>query len=275
MMPFSATGSVTRSAALHESPDTDDELPVSTYTINGEELTYKVAGFKEEANIDNRTLARYALIYDSVVAWNTTEGDWAYWVDGTKTCAEWGDPHPITGVQECERYIYGRVRYMDSCLGELLNYEDTKQQCRKIIDSAVCEEHCWRGGGTDCIATCGAPMPVPWYCGTDYVEINPATHVYRFPFLERLFSFAKGELGDRSMGLQMAETLQEIHTEASVRRTDTPARAQTRDVISMETTNQRRFVTKRMGSTDRSTVEEISDTPVERTINRRWRTPWD
>jgi hypothetical protein len=269
--PFSATASVTRSASLHETPDRDSELPVAQYNISGQTFTFKTAGFREETNIRESRISRYELIYSAVQAWNTTTGSWVYWEDGTKTCIAWGTG-PL-GVPICTAYSIDRVKYMDDCAGELMSYDETKKQCRKIIDSAVCERYCRRGSGTDCVTTCSQPMPVPWYCGTDYVETDAFRHIYTFPFLDTLFAFAKGK--DKAMGLQTESYLQEGNTSATLFRTDNTAQAETRDVVTFNTHTEREIVSKTYGDTTTNTNTQIVATDTQRDTNRIWRTPWD
>jgi len=273
--PFMSTGSVTRSAAMHLTPDPGvyNELPESRYEINGQVMRFKVASFRYENNVANSSIPRYELIYDAVQGWNVTTGTWRYWENATRSCIS-SVPGPM-GTTICTEYSVDQLAFMDYCAGELMSYDDTAKQCRKIIDSDACQVSCWRAGGEDCATTCSTPMPVPWYCGTDYVEIDPANHAYRFPFLEALFAFAKGANTDKAMGLQSDTFVQTDSTRATTRRTDTTAQAETLDTITMDTHNERRMVSKTIGDTTTNTNTQTVVTDMQRDTNRRWRTPWD
>jgi Flp pilus assembly protein TadG len=268
MMPFSSAGSVTRSAKMHETPDFEDELPESSYHINGATINFKTAGFRQETNVAESSIARYLEVYGTVQSWGP--GGWVYWKDGFKTCI---DP------PGCTQYSFDTIRYIDECAGEIMSYDSTKRQCRKIIDSQVCEKDCERGGGTDCATTCAQEMALPWYCGTqgmssdtDYVEINATVHTYDFPFLDKLFAFSPQKI--KSMGLQEGY-LQQDQTAATLDRTDNTARAETKDIINIKAHSHRRLVSKTYGDTTTNTNSQTVATDSERKQGRIWRTPWD
>lgn len=136
--PFISSASVTRSYKLHESADTEDELPQMTIQIQGQPLNYKTAGFTDMGNITT-SLDKYKEIY--------------------------GD----TNVYEKPKKS-GNYTVIDSCKGEILSYDTCKRQCRLITEVPFCVRECVRGREPkskrpDCYTICGQPMEVPAYCG--------------------------------------------------------------------------------------------------------------
>jgi len=275
--PISSTAGVTRSAELHKTPDNPNELGVMTYHIDGKNYTFKAAEIRIEEDMMAPRIDRYLLVYGSTVqAYNASMagGPWVYWENGTRECMEYGPPDPWDGSENCTLYRYERVRYIDDCAGEIMTYEAALKQCRKILDSAVCEEDCDRQGGADCPVTCSQEMAVPWYCGTDYEEIDPAKHTYVFPFLDRMFAFAKGENKDKAMGVQ-EDYLQKDRSGATLRETNNPTRAETRDKITINTTIERKMVSRTYGDTSTNSKTQTIATNTKRKQDRIWRTPWD
>jgi hypothetical protein len=265
--PFTGMGSVTRTAKMHETPDNDNELGVTIYDVNGQTFTFKNAAFRQENNIDSVAIQRYLLIYGTVQTWDATTGSWVYWEDGSGVC--------LSGDSPCSLFRYDRIRYIDDSGGEIMSYDAAAKQCRKIIDSEVCEDSCVRSGGSDCATTCSQPMAVPWYCGTNYVETDAVRHVYSFPFLDTLFAFAKGENQDKSMGIQSQDSIQEASTTATLRRTDNTGQAESRDVVTFNTHSERELVWKTYGDTSTNTNSQTVATDTQRDTDRIWRTPWN
>lgn len=272
--PISSSASITRTARMHETPDRESELGVSTYHIDGRNYTFKLAEFRIETDMMAPRIDRYLLVYNAVQAYNESVGGWVYWEDGTKECMEYGPPDPWDGSENCTLYRYQRVRYIDDCAGEIMTYENALRQCRKILDTDVCLEDCERQGQADCPVTCSQSIEVPWYCGVDYVETDPARNVYVFPFLDRMFAFANGPKSDKMMGLQ-DNVLQQDHSSATLRETNNPRRAQSRETVRSDTRFDREFVSRRYGDTSTNTNTQTIVTNTRREQDRRWRTPWD
>ncbi len=277
MVPFSGSGSVTRSAAMQMTPDNVAELSATVYNINGEILTFRNGEFREAFNVDANAMIRYLEIYGTMQAWNTTLkgglGDWAYWEDGTKTCIEEGETDPWTNTTPCLLWSYNRIRYIDDVAGEIMSEESAKRQCRRIIDSQVCEHECRRSGGSTCENTCAQQIEIPWYCGNDYEEIDADNHIYIFPFLDTMFAFSK-EI-NKNMGLQVTGNLQEDSTVASSIKTEDEHRAQNLDDVQMNTHSERKIVTKTYGDTTTNTNIGTVASDTQRRQNYIWRTPWD
>jgi hypothetical protein len=283
--PLGASASVTRSAALHETPDTVDELPVSVYTINNQTYSFKNAGFVEESNVDETEIARYIQVYgETITSWNETTDSWRYYLNGNRTCVEFGPPRELLNITLpplCLRYSYDRIRYIDSNAGEMISYEGMKRQCRIIIDSEVCEDGCRRSGGKDCDTICSQPIRVPWYCGTngngatpdtDYVEIDPVNHLYLFPVIEKLFAFTPGR--SKTTGLQPG-SLQEIRKEATLRKSENFNETVTRDTINLKSRTTQSLAWKKYGDTTTNMESQTVTSNTERKRGRIWKTPWD
>jgi hypothetical protein len=273
--PITSTASVTRSAELHKTPDRDSELGVMTYHIDGKNYTFKAGEFRYETNMISPRIDRYVLVYGSTLqARNESVGDWVYYLNGDRECTAWGPPDPWDGSENCTQYNYDKVRYIDDAAGEIMTYEAARIRCRKIIDSDVCLEDCARQNGADCPVTCTQPIEVPWYCGSDYYETDAVHHSYAFPFLDRMFAFAKGENKKKAMGLQ-EDYLQQDRSAATLRETNNPTRAETRDTITMDTRTERKLVSRKYGDTSTSTNTQTVVTNTKRKQDRIWRTPWE
>ncbi len=280
--PLGSSGSVTRSAALHETPDTVNELPVTVYTINDQTFNFKSAGFVEERNVIETAIARYIQVYgETITSWDNTTKSWKYYQNGTKTCLEWGEYDAWTNTTPCLLYSYDTIRYINSNAGELISRESMKRQCRIIIDSEVCEDGCRRSGSKDCDTICSIPIHVPWYCGTggngaapdtDYIEIDPANHYYLFPVIEKLFAFAPG--ASKATGLQ-SDSLQEIRKEGTLSKSENLKEIETRDNINLKARTTQSLVWKKLGDTSTNMESQTITTETERKHDRIWKTPWD
>ena len=89
-----------------------------------------------------------------------------------------------------------------------------------------------------------------------------------------MFAFAKGENKDKVMGLQEGY-LQEDSSGATLRETNSPARAETRDRITLDTRSERTMVSRTYGDTSTNSNTQTIATNTRRRQDRIWRTPWD
>jgi len=252
VLPSSSGASVTRNYKLMETPDYEDELPSAVINVQGKSVSFKSAGFRGEV-IDEESLPRYQEIYGSINVWKV------------------GDVTP------------GRisVKIIDSCAGEIMNYDTTVRQCRQIVDAEACIKECKRGGGKDCANTCSKPMNVPWYCGTvtgtnpdtDYVEIDNKNHRYYFSALEQIFAFAPK--GKKNMGLQEGYT-QRTSIENRLDKKETTADITTTDSFDWQTQTERSIVHKAYGdtSTNTNTTNIVTSAPANKTRTQNWLTKW-
>lgn len=130
--PFVSSASVIRSARLHETADTLEELPKTTIQIQGQEFTYRTAGFRV---VDMSSGSeKYKEVY--------------------------GDANVDTDT--------GKI--IDSCEGELMSYDGCKRQCRMITQTDFCVRECERGkepdSSKDCNSVCSQTIETPWYCNS-------------------------------------------------------------------------------------------------------------
>ena len=137
--PFISGANIVRSYKLHESADTEEELPQMTIQIQGQPFSYKTAGFRDLGNITNETLGKYREVYGGANVFERPEES-------------------------------GNYTVIDSCEGEIIGYDTCKRQCRLITDTTFCIKECARGRDPSskeppCTVICSQPMEVPAYCG--------------------------------------------------------------------------------------------------------------
>jgi hypothetical protein len=178
--PFISSASVIRSARLHETADTEAELPKSTIEIQGQEFNFRTAGFRVISNALG--LEKYQEVYGANNVVQTGNGE----------CVS-QEINPQTGEEECAEYR-NNIRIIDSCEGELMNYDSCKRQCRVITDVSFCVSECERGkipgSETDCNSICSQQIENPWYCSS----------------MDSIFNFAIAANRPRAMGVQSGYT---------------------------------------------------------------------
>jgi hypothetical protein len=232
--PFSSASSVIRSYMMLETPDEQNELPVTYMNINDDTYTFKTANFRVE-DIAKRIYNRYIVVYGDLNIKNPETN---------------GEPFqdeeifdPDTGETEIVVLppdTVEAVRIMDYCEGDLMSYDGCRRQCLMLVDTQLCTRECERGPDEsrfkpspvcvewtqgeeeplcikwevpenapeeDCGSVCSETLPpenVPWYC-QDYSRFpNPPESLYaygyNFPVLEDIFSFAVNK--PKSLGIQ-------------------------------------------------------------------------
>ena len=122
---------------------------------------YTTAGFRDELDVPQESLGRYRFIYGG-----GNVCDKADCGGGNIVCVE-VSPDPViddSGMETypCIRYAK-HIRIIDSCAGEIINYDECKAQARKITDGAACAAACAKAAIPDCATMCGQPMQVPPY----------------------------------------------------------------------------------------------------------------
>lgn len=196
-------------------PDKESELPVLKIDVRGatcpksklSELnnnnnkppcTYLAAGFRKET-IPAESLQRYREVYGFLNVCDKAS------CCGNEGCGD-GCRVPIetrinsTGTEEqvCGEPIKN-VRIIDSCEGEIINYDVCVRQARMIVDADACRKQCEKekspGSQTNCGTVCSRWIDTPWYAQEARL-IDQATQRYRFPKLENLFR------GRKALGLQ-------------------------------------------------------------------------
>jgi len=234
VMPFSSGASVIRSYRLNETADTYAELPQTTIQIQDQKFTYKTAGFRDELNVPG--LDKYKEVYGDSNVWETGNGD----------CIEW-QTNPETGNQECATYATN-IRVIDSCEGELMNYDACKRQCRMITQVDFCINQCERGkepgSSTDCNAVCNQQMETPWYCSAGT--------------LDNIFNFAIAKNKVKTMGLQPDYAKQTVMSNI-LRKQESGRTITTTDSINWSDTTTRTIVSIDKGT---DTIQEVPVTTV-------------
>lgn len=134
--PFVATASVTRDPELDAQAADAASLSATvidmeTTGVNGVmqpmgRLVVKNAGFRRESGVSDQMLKKYRIIYDVV-----DEGG-------------------------------GNIRIIDSCIGEMINFDTCYSQAVKIVDVNTCVNHCTvTVTGGDCSDICSRAMNPP------------------------------------------------------------------------------------------------------------------
>jgi hypothetical protein len=179
VVPSVASGSVTRTYRMNETPDYDWELPQTTLAIESNSAraqTFRTADFAWET-ISREQYPKYQEVY----------GD-----GNVKDASTNGDPFPPDSANSS-----AYVRIMDSCLSQLPSYDACKRQCNIVRNvNNLCVRECNKGKESsdtrDCSSVCSQPMRVPAYCNA----------------LDSIFSFAVNQ--PKSMSIQSDYTK---HTE--------------------------------------------------------------
>lgn len=162
VIPFSGSAGVTRNYRMQEGPKSSVALPRITYVMQGQEYSFTTAGLRREVIADDPNLLdKYRLVYGG--------GS----VCSEKKCLEKFGP-PIGSLSEwftfCNKYLKDpdtdedvldvetgspicidpvrkrNVVVVDSCAGEVINYDACVRQARMIVDQAVCAQECNKAG---------------------------------------------------------------------------------------------------------------------------------
>jgi hypothetical protein len=255
--PSVSNASVIRSYRLHESPNTLKALPQTTIEIQGQEgafkQDFKTAAFRlepvreiyttpaptseENAEIQYTSLDRYKEVYGST----------NIWVDErTRTCFDDPPPDPNDPSQQCQNSSV-TIRIMDSCEGEIINYDGCKRQCRMIVDKQSCVTECKRGKSnpgedTECEKICRNPIGIPWYCKD--AEPTGTGGSYRFPHLDDIFNFAIASNKPKSMGVQPDYTQHTVidKDKTSLNKRESPGAITTTDTLAWKDTTNRTII---------------------------------
>lgn len=183
--PVIGQAGVTRKFNLQSVPDDNQSLPRMAVQVenaagcpggtrvapdaSGNPLTcyFTTAGLRTESGVGANSLDRYKLVYDDVC----TDGAKCPGA-GQSGCAgppgDASDLNPNTGLPDdgttCAEPLYTAV-ILDSCEGEIIDYDDCLRQAAIIVDSGMCEAACAKGGkaAASCQATCSEPIQPPWY----------------------------------------------------------------------------------------------------------------
>jgi hypothetical protein len=156
----------------------------------------------------------------------------------------------------------GLLRIVDSCAGEVIDYDSCYEQAVKIVDVAACTESCQRSttAEIDCNAVCNMKTNPPnqsdtsynpavggaWYAAGYIKHPGDAQHGYRtwyeFPALRDLFQNAGIDVanGER-MGLRQGQVVRNTRS-SQMNKTERIGAIQTVDQADWTTTTERSFV---------------------------------
>jgi hypothetical protein len=238
VMPFIANSNVIRSAALHETADRVDELPRITIDIKGSKCPgsvlsvagsnppcyYLTAGFRDIQNVITVPIDCGSDGYGTPVDCGTTTV-YAMPTGMSKYKEVYGDGNAWT-IRDCFPDGYGGpvctdagIRLIDSCEGEIIDYNYCKRQCRLITNNDFCRTGCEKGkepsSTKDCSAVCNQDIEIPWYCQSWNAE--PGKIV-----LDRLFKFNNimGVQQDYAQRTTMYNTLRKTEGAGGLHTTD-------------------------------------------------------
>lgn len=253
VIPISASANVTRNYRSQDSADSEAELPRVAIDIEGaicpkshdcpsggcpSPCTYLVAGFRYERNVDKDYMAKYQEIWGTNAYDNGEEGE----------CLEGGPSDPESGLCACMRPSWDTVTVLDSCEGEILDYNTAIRQCRQITDVEYCKSECEKGkapgSDTDCNQVCGYNINVPWYCS--YVKKNAGGK----------YVFEVSGAGKKSMGLQSGYEKTTNINNTGLTKKETASGITTIENIDWEDETNRKIVLKPLGKTDAASFEE-------------------
>jgi hypothetical protein len=261
--PFvGSAGAITRDYQMSETATEESELPRIVMNINGQEYTYRAAGFRDESNVPEDSLDRYDQVYGWGNVWETGDGGCAE--EGTEIDPNTGEP-TTTCIQPTKN-----IRIIDSCSGEVFDYGSAVKQCRMIVDSAACAKECSRTGDSsvDCNSVCSKEMNVPWYCA-NYTETDSVNHAYNFPVLNQLFS----EANLKALGLQQ-DYQQRVAADNSLRKIEDTSGITTTDNVNWSTAITRKILTHQYGSTSPATTTKEVTSVVSQNKEESRKTNW-
>jgi hypothetical protein len=230
---------VTRNPRMQETADSEDELPRTRVVVQGVELDCPsvgigctTAGFRTEA-IHSGNKDKYAEIYGKDNIDETT----------------------------------GRL--IDSCDGEILDYDACIRQARQIVDPEVCRKECERGrspgSSVDCAAICNQTISTPWYAQ----GASQPGGMWVFPALNKLFA------GTRSMGLQPGYVKHTTLSTSRIKSENSSGVSTTSTAAWRDDTN-RRFLHRVMGDTSGTAAQQpVNTTPKNQSGTTIWTTPWN
>lgn len=226
VMAVSSSASIVRDYKMQETADTAGELPrIDIETPDGGVSSYKTAAFRDEYNVpeadleddydsdgdgtiddDEKDVSRYDYIYGSEdIAWWETG-------DGECGCEMEIEINPNTGGEtETCPCPTKNIRLIDTCAGEVLNYEVVQTRCYKIEEAGINR---------------------PWYCDQ----------------LDTLFAFSDisdpGGLKDKNkptMGLQ-AGYIQDTTIDNTLNKQESASTIKSKDTLNWQASTQRKIV---------------------------------
>ncbi len=258
-----ASASVTWDHAAQKVMGNSTNLPIAVMdfqgSINDSNVTswdtkeFYLAGFARASDVSATALKRYEFIFGGVDVLQT-DGSWGSKRGSPQTyCSTYFPPDPMfPNVPICKEFSYREIRYVDSCVSNLLDYDTCYEQSRKIVDDELCKVECDEqnqkmGTSLECAQICspaGAITP-PWYAagatraGTA-TSSNPKYNglkLYNFLALNQIFSNGAVE----NLGPQ-PDSATNVTRNESFRRIENPTTITTQEDADWTQTATRPFV---------------------------------
>jgi len=264
-MPTSSMSSITRNYMMNERPESIEALPALAIDIKGSTcpgsggpqgapdcLTcaddddicnnncqrspagsappcyFLTSGFRtiqigtNDACVKRARWEKYSMIYGNIQG---------YEADGDK----WNDQKPNWNNLD-------HISVIDSCEGEILDYDSCSRQCRVISDQPSCVAYCEMSDSDRCAQKCSADIEIPWYC----------------PLLPTLFTNARNNLN--AMGLQPNDE-EDYATSTSLRKRENATGITTDDTLHVENSNIRVVIFRPYGDRSGAILDrEITNT---------------
>lgn len=257
MVPVSGSANVIRNHHMQDTADTEDELPKVTLNIQGTARTFKTAGMRDEAGIAG-----------------------SKWDDKAKKYVNNNDAGRKADLIDKYEEIYGRgqvwftgpatVKIIDSCDGEIIDYDSCVRQASQIVDPAICAKACERGRGpgsetglASCADLCAPVMQEPWYVQGGQKSGN----AYQFPALDAMF------VGIRSMGLQ-PDSVKHDDRQLTLQKTETTSGVTTVDTGRWSQQVDRTIKTVQKSVGGRAINSEAVTTEKQAPSSRTWTVNW-
>jgi hypothetical protein len=292
-----ASASVTRDSNAGATADDYDGLPKMIVDLQGREngqatsqgVSLAMAGIRYESvtlpgNYDGYLdfQQKYNLVYGSVSGWPEFSGD-------DEIEDEYEDHHANENRT---------LTIVDSCEGEIVDYNSAIRQARLIVDNDFCRQQCEigkkPGDDIECDDVCNTGIAVPWYIQgarhnggsytfpslSSFAGVYETNDTWEFPNIENLFVMPVTGKRVPAMGLQQDSTLQTV-TDFAMQKTEDNAGISTTDDVYWNTTTTRTFLYNDHLDKTSGTVQQPIDLQTDDYSTTRaeqgsttWQTEW-
>jgi hypothetical protein len=210
---------------------------------------YKTAAFRVEYNVPTSAIGKYKIVYGGARV-RSTSGSWVDSEDGsaeTSCAVSHEETNPETGevTTVCDAgETFAAVRVIDSCSGEIVDYNTCYNQAHMLVEPSYCANKCTMaqipGSSTDCSGECAQATNPPnqndttfdkaqggaWYAA-DWTKLPAGCAYpscqYTFPFLNTLFGFGVSPASsgmllqpDYTLSSERQEVLTKTETNATI-----------------------------------------------------------
>ncbi|PIZ84826.1 MAG: hypothetical protein COX96_01455, partial [Candidatus Omnitrophica bacterium CG_4_10_14_0_2_um_filter_44_9] len=170
--PIVASASVQRDHMMHAQPVDEDSLSGTVMDIqtsrDGSEETqawmrriYKTAAFRVEYLVPKENLDKYREIFGSSLLALKSGGS----IEDQGSWASTSDDEADMTLLENGSKAYTAIRIIDTCSGEISDYDTCYTQARQLVDPEFCKRKCelakGPGSDTDCASVCNIETNPP------------------------------------------------------------------------------------------------------------------